>query len=303
MSSKSKPSAKSTRTRKPRKYAERRLFILNNPHAPRLCPELAVEIGLAESILLLQIEFWISISDNLRAGERWTWQSTRDIQHAFPFWGIGTINRTVHSLQSKHLIKVANFNSHKYDRTRWFALDLKGIEQLQSIRLAEEVFQNGTGQPRVFQNRAHSAQNGTRSIQFGTRSAQNRATIPETSAETSDPETTPSTTTPTAVKVERSSQPAAVVDERVFEFLDKLQIGEPTRSELAALNHVTPEYLQPWIEDLRDRREVGPGLRVLGIRAGELPPCALFKRRLGFADAYKEALGPEASNGNGREQH
>jgi hypothetical protein len=42
---------------------QERVFVLNDPNAPRLSPALAIEIGLNESILFLQLEFWIAISD------------------------------------------------------------------------------------------------------------------------------------------------------------------------------------------------------------------------------------------------
>lgn len=174
-------------TKKKRTYEERRIFVLNNPQAPRLCPELAAEIGLVESILLLQIEFWISVSTTEEHdGERWTFQSIRDIQDMFPFLGTSTINRAIHRLQGlpadkkdprpvlPRLIKVGNFNRMKYDQTRWFAIDLEGVAHLKSIQIGQPgPCQNGTGST---QNRAGSDRNGTRSDRNGT-------TIPETTTE------------------------------------------------------------------------------------------------------------------------
>lgn len=64
-----------------------RLFVLNDPHALRVNAALAMEIGLNESIVLLQLEFLISISDNVREGRIWTYQSLSELQEAhFPFW-------------------------------------------------------------------------------------------------------------------------------------------------------------------------------------------------------------------------
>ena len=69
---------------------KKRIFTLNEPNAPRINPALAKEIGLNESLILLQIEFWISISNNEREGKRWTYQSVRDMQEkSFSFWKIG----------------------------------------------------------------------------------------------------------------------------------------------------------------------------------------------------------------------
>lgn len=153
----------------------RRIFILNNPLAPRLCPELAEEIGLAESILLLQIEFWISISDHYIDESWWTYQSLRDIQRTFIFWSLETINRTIKSLAKKGLIQIGNYNKAKYDRTRWFALSEEAINRLQSISLLSMVSLNETP---LSNNKTPLSQKETESSQIVT-------TIPETTTETS----------------------------------------------------------------------------------------------------------------------
>lgn len=168
------------------------LFTLNNPTAPRLNPELASEIGLNESILFLQLEFWLRLSGTQQDdGRYWIYESVTDIQSIFPFWGRATINRIIHSLEEKELIDVGNFNQYRYDKTRWFTLNRTGINRLTSVRIfdwwvsdendeetdlaEDDLFQNGTG----------SDQNGTGLFQNGTRSAQNGTTIPDLSSDLS----------------------------------------------------------------------------------------------------------------------
>ena len=150
---------------------KKRIFTLNEPNAPRINPALAKEIGLNESLILLQIEFWISISNNERDGKRWTYQSVRDMQEkSFSFWSISTINRAVNKLIDEGYIVEGNFNKMKYDKTRWFALNFETLNELESISI------NGddTG---VFHNDTRSNQNDTRSVQ-------NDTTIPEITTET-----------------------------------------------------------------------------------------------------------------------
>lgn len=108
-----------------------------DPTVLRILPGLAEEIGLNESIVLLQIDYWIRHSDNVRDGRRWTYQSSRDMQQkAFKWWGKRTIQRTVRSLEAQKLIFVTDkYNKHKYDRTPWFALNPEGFEQLASVEL------------------------------------------------------------------------------------------------------------------------------------------------------------------------
>ncbi len=55
----------------------------------RIMPSLAQEIGLNECIVLLQICFWIQITNHYRDGQYWTYQSVRDMQEkAFPYWSL-----------------------------------------------------------------------------------------------------------------------------------------------------------------------------------------------------------------------
>jgi len=152
-------------------YQDNRIFTLNEPNAPRLNPALAVEIGLNESIMLLQLEFWIAISDNERDGQKWTYQSVRDIKEKwFPFWSPMTINRTIKSLESSgYIITTTKYNTLKYDKTRWIALNFDELSKLESISIKGY---------------------GTRSYQNGTGSNQNGTTIPENTTENSKTTTT-----------------------------------------------------------------------------------------------------------------
>ncbi len=140
-----------------------RIYLENTPTVERLVPALAVAIGLNESIMLLQIDFWIGQTDNFIDGKYWTYQSVRDMHtKAFPYWSIATINRTVASLQSQGLLHTANYNKRKGDKTRWFALNLEGLkrlgEKVPSISVIHGAFQNETP---ITQNETPSAQNET----------------------------------------------------------------------------------------------------------------------------------------------
>jgi len=176
------------------------LFVLNDATAPRLNPELAKEIGLNESLLFLQLEFWLRQSGTLQEdGQYWIYESVTDIQGVFSFWGRATINRIVHSLERQELIQIGNFNKHRYDRTRWFTLNRAGIDRLQSVHVFDWwVSQNGTAENEgLFQN-------GTASDQNGTRSAQNGTTIPDLSSDLSPEKEPPLADSAPAPKPERN---------------------------------------------------------------------------------------------------
>jgi hypothetical protein len=143
-------------------FKHNRLLIINNPLAPRLCPELAHEIGLNESLLLLQLEFWQATEGVKRDdGFYWVRKSLRDINRLFCFLSIATINRAVQSLETQKLIITANHNNVRQDMTRWLRLDPEGVGKLRSVAIAGEgVFQN---EKPILQNETPVSQNETHS--------------------------------------------------------------------------------------------------------------------------------------------
>ncbi len=118
------------------KYQDNRLFTLNEPHAPRLNPALAAEIGLNESLIFLQLEYFIAISNNVRNGIKWTYQSLTDLKKMFSFLSQATINRAIKSLIEKKLIIVGNFNQKKYDKFSF-------------IYHADQMLENSTNQVKL----------------------------------------------------------------------------------------------------------------------------------------------------------
>jgi hypothetical protein len=117
----------------PRVFNERRLFLLNEPETLRISPALAEEIGLNESILFLQLEFWIATQGKEHDGRRWFYASVRHLAARLRFWSFATINRTIKALIDRGLVVEGNYNAHGYDRTRWLAIDLQGAAQLRSV--------------------------------------------------------------------------------------------------------------------------------------------------------------------------
>ena len=62
-----------------------RLFDLKGQQLALVCPKLAEEIGFNKSLLLLQLDYLIAISNHEKEGQRWTYQSVTDIEKMFPF--------------------------------------------------------------------------------------------------------------------------------------------------------------------------------------------------------------------------
>lgn len=196
------------------------IFIPNNPNAPRLCPELAFEIGLNESILLLQIEFWIRTSTTEEHdGKRWTYQSITEIQEFFPFWSTATINRAIQSLIDKQLVIIGNFNKAKYDKTRWFSINHTECAKLNSIRVGGHD--------------TRSTQNDTGSNQNDTRSTQNDTTIPEITTE---------------ITTEKAETGTARDEKNVFALYEQ-NIGMLTPLMADELKEWEKEYPHAWFAD------------------------------------------------------
>ncbi len=154
-----------------------RLFVLNDPHALRISGELAVEIGFNESIVLLQLEYLLSISEHEREGRVWTYQSLQELkEHYFPWWSVATIGRVIKRLEELELISIGHFNRAGYDRTQWFALNPVGLKRLRSLRL-----EGATPISQIEKSISHAA----RSTSHPAKSiSQPATTIPETTAET-----------------------------------------------------------------------------------------------------------------------
>jgi hypothetical protein len=200
------------------------LFVMNDPYPLRISGQLATEIGFNESVLLLQIEYLISISNTeMREGKLWTYQSLDDLRGFFPWWGRETINRTIHRLCEMELILIGNFNQRKGDHTRWFALNPVGIQRLKSVRLDMDVVgsEGNRRSPKVSES-----QNGIRSpkrkikshfetgeSQNETGESQNETTLPETPTRDSDKDSSAAAIKNNGVKKsETQTESAAAVD-------------------------------------------------------------------------------------------
>jgi DNA-binding transcriptional ArsR family regulator len=145
-----------------------------DPTVLRVIPELAKEIGTNESMILLQLAYWIKISpnSNYRDGRWWTYQSLRDMEEkAFSFLSYSTIRRALKDLEEAGYIIVADhYNEHRYDRTKWYALNLDRLQGLPCISV-------------IVGNQEYKPTPETEGV------SQNVTTIPETTTETTTEKT------------------------------------------------------------------------------------------------------------------
>ena len=99
-------------------------------------PDLAVEIGLNEAIILQQIHYWVS-KKNVgieRDGCRWIYNTHEQWQKQFPFLSQATIKRCLNKLRKLGLVSVQQFNKNKHDWTNFYSVNYEQIHQLKSSR-------------------------------------------------------------------------------------------------------------------------------------------------------------------------
>ena len=108
------------------------MSILFNENPLTVNVELARKIGLNESIVLQQIQYWIKINEkaerNYHDGYYWTYNTYQEWQKQFPFWSLRTIRRIFTQLESNGFVVVENYNKLKIDRTKWYRIDYKALE-------------------------------------------------------------------------------------------------------------------------------------------------------------------------------
>jgi len=118
--------------------------LLLNERPLLVMPLLATKIGLNEAIVLQQIHYWNEINkkadNNYRDGYYWTFNSYEEWNKQFPFWSIRTIQRIIKRLENLKLIVIGNYNKLQIDRTKWYRIDIKVLQALETSPFG----QNGT---------------------------------------------------------------------------------------------------------------------------------------------------------------
>lgn len=115
------------------------LFDTTEDQTLRIQKDLACKIGFNEAVVLMQLEYLISISNKEIDGNLWTYQTLEELKEkSFPWWSITTISRALKSLKDQDIIFISNFNKQQRDRTQWFSLDFCKIKEL-GIKLNDKI--------------------------------------------------------------------------------------------------------------------------------------------------------------------
>jgi DNA-binding PadR family transcriptional regulator len=92
----------------------------------------ATNHGVNEAIFLNNLAFWIRTNwaknKNFHDGRTWSYNSYAGFIKYFPFWTEKQIRTIVNSCEKQGLLCSSNYNTAKYDRTKWYSLTDKGLK-------------------------------------------------------------------------------------------------------------------------------------------------------------------------------
>lgn len=110
----------------------------------RVSPKLATEIGLNESIVLLQLAYLIRIENNWQDGICIATQTKENLEKNFNFMSYSELNTTIRTLKQDEYIYVDKYFDRKRKKTiRSFALNTTKIDSLDSVCVKEKKISSG----------------------------------------------------------------------------------------------------------------------------------------------------------------
>lgn len=99
--------------------------------------DIAAEYGIAESIFLCNIAFWVKQNalnkHNCFEGRYWTYNSLSAYAGLFPYMSKSTIQRAIRHLKDEGLILARNFNNDRFNHTNYYTLTEKGLALVQNV--------------------------------------------------------------------------------------------------------------------------------------------------------------------------
>jgi uncharacterized phage protein (TIGR02220 family) len=94
----------------------------------------AMLVGVEAAVLFHSLFLWCDYNEkhekNERDGRYWTFQTATHIVKDFPYWNESKVERMISTLVDVGIIDVCLYNKHKYDRTRWFAVNYKKLNSI-----------------------------------------------------------------------------------------------------------------------------------------------------------------------------
>ncbi|WGL95858.1 conserved phage C-terminal domain-containing protein [Arsenophonus nasoniae] len=88
-------------------------------------PELAARIGLNESLVLQQVQYWLTETDSgiKHEGRRWIYNTFEKWLEQFPYFSEKTLKRAFTSLKKIGVLSIEQLNKRNHDRTNYYAIN------------------------------------------------------------------------------------------------------------------------------------------------------------------------------------
>lgn len=114
--------------------------------------DIAKDCGIEEAILLHNFHFWLSKNaaneKHFHDGLYWFYNSKKAFVDLFPYMNETKIFRSIKNLEERGFVVKGNYNTDKWDRTKWYAITKFGLTYLQtkgySTSVFDALFQNDT---------------------------------------------------------------------------------------------------------------------------------------------------------------
>jgi DNA-binding PadR family transcriptional regulator len=135
--------------------------------------KLAKLVGIEKALILGRIHLFVDhnkkTNKNFFDGEFWMYDTGKALEQVYPYMTEPSIRRWMIDLEKNGWIKSSNYNTRRYDHTKWYALGPKFMEFLeiensesavQNERRSDESAQNDTGKEKcAVQNERSIVQN------------------------------------------------------------------------------------------------------------------------------------------------
>jgi hypothetical protein len=131
----------------------------------QVLPSLAALIGLNEAIFLQQLHWRLRASKHRRDGRTWVYNTYDDWHREFPFWSVRTIRRIISNLETGAygerpddranpplVISTTEYNEHRTDHTKWYAIERRNLRALELPEPAGDVDNLATSEDRPGQS-------------------------------------------------------------------------------------------------------------------------------------------------------
>lgn len=88
---------------------------------------LAESFGIECALMIHHFQYWIDknrrLGKNFRDGRTWMYDTMTEISAHFPYWNEKQVFRIIQKLEEFGIIRKANYNSSKFDKTQWYAFE------------------------------------------------------------------------------------------------------------------------------------------------------------------------------------